>query len=88
MANEPPVSPPEEQFHHPTRHRRALRAALGLAGLGVMIWAVGLTALFLRVQSGLIVALMVVGVTLLILAPVWYFTLMENLEPELYRHDK
>jgi uncharacterized membrane protein len=88
MARETPSSPRDESLEHPGQHRRALRAALTLAGLGIVVWIVGLIALVSSVRTGYIVALMVVGVTMLILAPVWYFTLMENLEPDLYRHDK
>lgn len=73
---------------HPNRHRKALRSALILLGIGAVIWIAGLIAIFANSQSGLIISLTVVGVTAMLLSPVWYFTYMEKLEPELYHHEK
>ena len=73
---------------HPNRHRKALRAALTLAGLGLLVWLVGFVAIVLQSPSGVVISLTVVGLTMLLLSPVWYFTTMENLEPDLYQHDQ
>jgi len=78
----------ENEHYHPNRHRKALRSALTLFGVGVVIWIAGLLSIAANVSSGWIVALVVVGVTIMLLSPVWYFSYMEKLEPELYQHDK
>lgn len=72
---------------HPNRHRKALRSAILLAALGVLVLAIGFIGILMGTTSGLLVGLMVAGTTILLLAPVWYFTYMESLEPELYQHD-
>jgi hypothetical protein len=74
--------------HHPNRHRKALRSALTLFGVGTVVWIAGLATIFAGSSMGIVVSLVVVGVTIMLLSPVWYFTYMENLEPELYQHDK
>lgn len=76
------------EHYHPNRHRKALRSALILFAVGTLIWMAGLVAVFLQTSSGLIASLMVIGVTAILLSPVWYFTYMEKLEPELYQHEK
>lgn len=73
------------KHHHPNRHRKALRSALILLGIGAVVWIAGLIAIFANSGSGLIISLTVVGVTAMLLSPVWYFTYMEKLEPELYQ---
>lgn len=77
----------EDMHSHPNRHRKALRSALILAAVGVVVLSIGLVAIVMGSSSGMLIGLMVVGVTILLLAPVWYFTYMESLEPELYQHD-
>lgn len=71
----------------PRRQGKALRSALVLAAIGVVFLALGMAAIWLGTANGYLVALAVVGVTIMLLAPVWYFTYMESLEPELYQHD-
>lgn len=73
---------------HPNRHSKALRSALTLFAVGTLVWIAGIAAIFLRSESGLVISLVVVGVTTMLLAPVWYFTYMERLEPEIYQHEK
>lgn len=72
---------------HPNRHRKALRSALILALVGAIILAYGVTMIWLGTNNGILIAMAVAGVTTMLLAPVWYFTYMEALEPELYQHD-
>lgn len=82
-----PGQTPTQKHPHPNRHRRALRSALLLAGAGILLWVIGLVTLMLGTESGYLVSLMVVGITVLLLSPVWYFTYMEILEPDLYAPD-
>lgn len=87
MTTRIPGQTPTQRHPHPNRHRRALRSAFMVAGGGIVIWAIGLAVLVMGTRSGFLVSLIVVGVTLMLLAPVWYFTYMERLEPDLYQPD-
>ncbi len=87
MTTKIPGQTTTQDHPHPNRHRRALRSAYGVAGLGIVIWAIGLALLVMDTRSGILASLMVIGVTLMLLAPVWYFTYMERLEPDLYQPD-
>jgi hypothetical protein len=82
-----PGQVPPGSHPHPNRHRKALKSAFVVAGVGLFTWLVGLIFLILGTPQGILVSLMVIGVTLLLLSPVWYFTYMEKLEPELYAPD-
>lgn len=75
---------------HPNRHRKALKRAIALAVAGLIVWIIGVVAIFVDsgFNLGVVVGLVVVGITMILLSPVWYFSYMENLEPELYHHDK
>lgn len=87
MSAQLPGQTPKQEHPHPNRHRRALRSAFTVAGIGIILWAIGLAVLVMGTRSGMLVSLIVVGVTLMLLAPVWYFTYMEKLEPDLYQPD-
>ncbi len=86
MAEKRPVKLPKEAHAQPDRHRRALRSAVTLAVAGLVVIAIGVAGVWMSL-TGWLAALVIVGVTMLLLSPVWYFTYMESLEPELYQHE-
>lgn len=74
---------------HPRRAARAKRIAQTVAVSGFVALAAGMAYLFAgsTFGGGWPVALIPAGATAMLLAAIWYFSYMEQLEPELYEHD-
>lgn len=80
----------KKEHPHPRRAARAKRIAQGVAAGGLLMVIVGLVYVFLSMTSfgGWPTGLIPAGTTAILLAAIWYFSYMEQLEPELYEHDQ
>lgn len=75
---------------HPRRAARAKRIAQTVGVVGLLTLIVGHIYLFatnMSLAGGWLVATIPAGATAILLAAIWYFSYMEQLEPELYEHD-
>ncbi|MBW3582127.1 MAG: hypothetical protein KY455_03415 [Euryarchaeota archaeon] len=81
------------QHKHPIRAQKALNIAISMVAAGLALLIMGVAYLWFGptgadVVYGWFVATTVVGVTILLLSPVIYFSAMEALEPDAYLHEK
>ncbi len=78
-----------EEHSHPRRAQRAKRIAQTVAVVGFLSLLAGMAYLFagMTAGGGWPVALIPAGATAMLLAAIWYFSYMEQLEPEMYEHD-
>lgn len=79
----------EKSHPHPRRAARAKTTAQTVAVAGFTCLLAGMAYLFagMTFGGGWPVALIPAGATAMLLAAIWYFSYMEQLEPELYEHD-